>query len=98
MQDFKLCENVGRLLIVVRFSYCRISKSQNQVELSLRKNVKIKEALVGTSDLKKGQVVKGVVRRVEAYGAFIKIDGSDVSGLCHKSKVRPISLHLEAVD
>lgn len=27
------------------------------------------------------------VKKVEAYGLFLKIDDSEVSGLCHKSEV-----------
>lgn len=55
--------------------------------MSLRKNAEVKHASLEFSDLVKGQVIKGIVKRVEAYGAFIRIDGSSFSGLCHKSKV-----------
>lgn len=37
--------------------------------------------------LEKGQVVRGVVKRIQDYGAFIRLDGLNVQGLCHKSKV-----------
>lgn len=69
-------------------TFCSVDKLQNLVELSLRKNAAVKESSIEYSDLAKGQVIKGVVKRVEAYGAFIRIDGSNISGLCHKSKVR----------
>ena len=39
------------------------------------------------SGLEKGQIVRGVVKRIEDYGAFIRLDGLNVQGLCHKSKV-----------
>jgi rRNA biogenesis protein RRP5 len=39
------------------------------------------------SDLKQGQKVDGVVKKIEEYGFFIQIDGSKLSGLCHKSQV-----------
>jgi rRNA biogenesis protein RRP5 len=69
-----------------------IDVANNKVELSLRKNAAIKESSLDYSDLRKGQMIRGVVKRVEAYGAFIRIDGSNISGLCHKSKVRlPLS-------
>lgn len=68
--------------------FCSVDKVQNLVELSLRKNAAVKEASIEYSDLAKGQVIRGVVKRVEAYGAFIRIEGSNISGLCHKSKVR----------
>ena len=38
-------------------------------------------------DLKEGQKVDGVVKKIEEYGLFIHIDGSKLSGLCHKSQV-----------
>ena len=56
--------------------------------MSLRKNAVAKASTIEIGDLAKGQIVHGVVRRVETYGAFIRIDGSTLSGLCHKSKVR----------
>lgn len=56
--------------------------------MSLRKNAEVKASTVEIGDLAKGQVVRGTVRRVETYGAFIRIDGSTMTGLCHKSKVR----------
>lgn len=64
-----------------------VDKIQNQVELSLRKNAEVKAAAFDLNDLKKGQVVKGTIQRVETYGAFIRIEGAGVNGLCHKSKV-----------
>jgi len=39
------------------------------------------------SDLKEGQKIDGVVKKIEDYGLFIQIDGSKLSGLCHKSQV-----------
>ena len=40
------------------------------------------------SDLKEGQKVEGVVKKIEDYGLFIQIDGSKINGLCHKSQAR----------
>lgn len=65
----------------------RVNKETCQVELSLRKSATTKKAQLVLADIAAGQVVKGVVSRVEAYGAFIRIDGSNLSGLCHKSNV-----------
>lgn len=39
------------------------------------------------SDLSKGQKVEGRVKKAEDYGLFIEIEGSKLSGLCHKSEV-----------
>lgn len=38
-------------------------------------------------DLQKGQKVKGFVRAITDFGVFVQIEGSDVSGLAHKSQV-----------
>lgn len=64
-----------------------VNKESSQVELSLRKSASVKKAQLSLDDVSAGQVVKGVVSRVEAYGAFIRLDGSNISGLCHKSNV-----------
>lgn len=39
------------------------------------------------ADLTEGQKVEGRVKKIEDYGLFIEIEGSRVSGLCHKSEV-----------
>ena len=39
-------------------------------------------------DLQEGQIVDGVIRKIEKYGCFIRIQDSSVSGLCHRSEVR----------
>lgn len=48
--------------------------------------LKPSEAL-SAGDLQIGQKIDGVVKRIENYGLFIQIDGSKLSGLCHKSQV-----------
>ncbi|KAK8849492.1 hypothetical protein IAR55_004826 [Kwoniella newhampshirensis] len=67
-----------------------VDEKRNSVEMTLRKNptkaVK-KVAKLGLSDFEEGQKVVAEVRKVEPYGIFLKIDGSDVSGLCHKSEI-----------
>lgn len=40
------------------------------------------------SDLQEGQKVEGRVKKIEDYGLFIEINGSKLTGLCHKSEVR----------
>ncbi|KAF8973590.1 hypothetical protein BDZ97DRAFT_1751613 [Flammula alnicola] len=39
------------------------------------------------SDLKEGRKVDGTVKKIEDYGLFIQIEGSKLSGLCHKSQL-----------
>jgi len=46
-----------------------------------------KSSSLSLSDLHEGQKVDGRIKRVEAYGLFIEIEGSKLSGLCHKSEV-----------
>ncbi|OWT39295.1 rRNA biogenesis protein RRP5 [Cryptococcus neoformans Bt1] len=67
-----------------------INPRSNSIEMTLRKNPSKsakKTALLSLSDFEEGQKVVAVVRKVEAYGMFLKIEGSNVSGLCHKSEV-----------
>jgi rRNA biogenesis protein RRP5 len=50
-------------------------------------------------DLEQGQKVDGLVKKVEDYGIFIQIEGSKLSGLCHKSEVLcSIHFKLPSVD
>ena len=43
--------------------------------------------LLTLQDLQEGQKIMGRVKRIETFGLFIEIDGSKVTGLCHKSQV-----------
>lgn len=67
-----------------------ISVSNGRIEMSLKPSVVDKDyvPLTKISDLKEGETVTGRVRKVEEFGAFIDIDGSDnLSGLCHRSEM-----------
>ncbi|CAN6626078.1 rRNA biogenesis protein Rrp5p [Trichomonascus vanleenenianus] len=45
----------------------------------------------GISELEKGEILDGVVKRIESFGVFIRLDGTtNVSGLCHRSEVADI--------
>jgi len=46
-----------------------------------------KDGALRLRDLQKGQKVKGFVRAITDFGVFVQIEGSDVSGLAHKSQV-----------
>lgn len=60
--------------------------------MTLRKNAsakrtkKDKQPEVTFEGLALNQVVKGVIKRIENYGAFIRLQGSSIFGLCHKSQ------------
>jgi rRNA biogenesis protein RRP5 len=47
-----------------------------------------KSAVLTLSDLQEGQIINGRVKKIEEYGLFLEIEGSKLSGLCHKSEVR----------
>ncbi|KAJ4304261.1 rRNA biogenesis protein rrp5 [Collariella sp. IMI 366227] len=67
-----------------------ISIDDRGLEMSLKPSVVDKNyvPLKTIADLKEGQTVTGRVRKVEDFGAFIDIDGSqNLSGLCHRSEM-----------
>ena len=61
-----------------------------KVELSFRSGnlSKSTRPTLSMSDFQAGQKVSGRVKKIEDYGLFIEIEGTKVSGLCHKSEVR----------
>ncbi|KAL6845670.1 hypothetical protein ACP4OV_024493 [Aristida adscensionis] len=64
--------------------------SSGKVELSLRKSSGAKSERAGDisySDLHVGETVDGQVKRVESYGLFVTIQGSELVGLCHVSEL-----------
>ncbi|GFP58915.1 rRNA biogenesis protein rrp5 [Trichoderma asperellum] len=67
-----------------------LDAATNQLELSLKSSVVDEDYKppVGYNDIKEGQIVTGIVRKVEEFGAFIVIDNSaNVSGLCHRTQM-----------
>jgi len=67
-----------------------VDTANNLVEMTFRTKAAAsnkKVAQLGLSDFKEGQNVVAVVKKVEEYGIFLRIEGSNVSGLCHKSEV-----------
>ncbi|KAL6890947.1 hypothetical protein GGI43DRAFT_210794 [Trichoderma evansii] len=67
-----------------------LDAATNQLELNLKSSVVDEDYKppVGYNDIKEGQIVTGVVRKVEEFGAFIVIDNSaNVSGLCHRTQM-----------
>ncbi|GJN89500.1 hypothetical protein Rhopal_002487-T1 [Rhodotorula paludigena] len=90
VKDWKPRFKVGQL---VEGKILSVDKVTSQVEMSLRKGGVVKKDAqpdlpsLAEANLSVGQVVRGVVKRVEDFGAFIRLDGLNVQGLCHKSKV-----------
>ena len=68
-----------------------VNKDKKQIELSLRSNTTQATAKqdVTYGALQEGQTLRGKVKKVETFGVFIEIENSKLSGLCHKSEVRP---------
>ncbi|KAI3337424.1 nucleic acid-binding protein [Xylariaceae sp. AK1471] len=67
-----------------------VDSTTGQIQMSLKSSVVEKDfvPLTNYQDLRAGQVITGMVRKVEDFGAFILIDGSaNVSGLCHRSEM-----------
>jgi rRNA biogenesis protein RRP5 len=68
----------------------RVDGEKRRVEMSLRTDAKPKAASFNLGDLQEGHIVDGIVKRIERYGVFVRIAGSNISGLCHKSEVRSV--------
>ncbi|KAI0756786.1 U3 snoRNP-associated protein Rrp5 [Daedaleopsis nitida] len=66
-----------------------VNPEKKQIELSFRSGDLQRDdrSRLALSDLSEGQKVDGRVKKVEEYGIFIEIEGSKVSGLCHKSQL-----------
>ncbi len=62
----------------------KVEMTLRSIEASQRKGSSASTTL---SDLKEGQKVDGIIKRIEDYGLFVQIDNSKLSGLCHKSEV-----------
>lgn len=63
-----------------------IDSTKNQVEMSLRsKEGPSKELSI--NDLNQGQKIDGTIKKVEDYGVFINLNGTRLTGLCHKSEI-----------
>ncbi|EKD20395.1 uncharacterized protein L3040_004320 [Drepanopeziza brunnea f. sp. 'multigermtubi'] len=67
-----------------------IDKSRGNVQMSLKASALDKDYVLPMSfaDLRPGQIVTGKIRKVEEFGAFIVIDGTNnLSGLCHRTQM-----------
>ncbi|CAI5742333.1 unnamed protein product [Peronospora destructor] len=63
-------------------------KSDRGLELSLKASVVSEDvSMFKWNDLKEGLTIKGTITKVQAYGVFVRIEKSTISGLCHISEV-----------
>ena len=76
---------INSILIVVSSADVNAKK----VEMTLRSGDLSKPVALTLSSLSVGQHLEGSVKKIEEYGLFIQIDNSKLSGLCHKSEVKP---------
>ncbi|ORX93442.1 nucleic acid-binding protein [Basidiobolus meristosporus CBS 931.73] len=86
VKEWKTEVKVGQL---VTARVLAVDPTAKRVELSLKKsqidpNV---APLLTLADIQEGEKIKGFVKRIESYGIFIRIDDSNISGLCHISEV-----------
>ncbi|KAI0673370.1 U3 snoRNP-associated protein Rrp5 [Trametes maxima] len=86
VKDWKSRFSVNQL---VKGRILSLDAEKKQVELSFRSGDLKREnrSQLSMSDLSEGQKVDGRIKRVEDYGLFIEIEGSKLSGLCHKSEL-----------
>lgn len=91
LKDWKAHFKVNQL---VKAKVLSVDTSAKKVGLSLKVSVvQGKSTEKGMEDINEGDKVSGSVSRVEDYGLFIKLDGYNLSGLCHKSEVLELSKH-----
>lgn len=72
-----------------------VDKTQGQIEMSLKMSLvdpKNAKTPLNWNNLKEGMSVTGLVKKIQTYGLFIKLNESNISGLCHISEVRNIFL------
>ncbi|EGO30779.1 hypothetical protein SERLADRAFT_444441 [Serpula lacrymans var. lacrymans S7.9] len=74
---------------VVKGSILSVDVLTKKVEMTFRSRDLTRDGTDSFTfaDLHQGQKVTGRVKRIELYGLFIEIDGSTLSGLCHKSEL-----------
>lgn len=61
----------------------RVDTEAGRVEMSLRSG----PVEMSLRDFQEGQKVDGIIKKKEAFGVFVQIKDTRISGLCHKSEV-----------
>jgi rRNA biogenesis protein RRP5 len=87
IKDWKAGFEVDQL---VKGKVTALDANLNHIQLSLKESVLDKNYIpkLSFTDMEAGQIVTGKVRKVEDFGVFVVVDGSNnVSGLCHKSQL-----------
>jgi len=92
VKEWKTLVSVGQL---VKGKVIAIDKPNKRVELTLKESIVSPETakkVIQWSDLSKGQKVTGTIKGIEEFGVFIRIDNSNISGLCHKMELSDSSV------
>jgi len=87
LKDWKSHFKVDQL---VKGKVLSVDAAAKKVGLSLKVSVVEGTGAKGLDEIDEGDRLTGVVSRVEEYGLFIRLDGFNLSGLCHKSEVYSI--------
>lgn len=85
VKDFRERFHVGQC---VTGTILKVENS-GKVELSLKKSrlAPSKPSATQWGDYRVGDKVRGHIRATADYGVFVQIDGTNISGLCHKSEL-----------
>lgn len=75
---------VGRL---VAGRVLSVHKDTKRIDLSLKPSIVSNLVVSQTEKFKVGQHVKGTVTNIREYGVFVKLEGTELQGLCHKSQL-----------
>jgi rRNA biogenesis protein RRP5 len=69
-----------------------LSVVNGKIEFSLRESIVTGKSLeIGNlHDLKEGDILDGTVKRVEDFGVFVRLGNTNLSGLCHRSRVADV--------
>lgn len=95
MKDWKPRFRVQQL---VKGRVLSLDPKRKTVELTFRSGDMSKLKSSNTlSAYSEGQKIEGRVKKIEDYGLFIEIQGTKVSGLCHKSEVRRTRCYIVCV-
>jgi rRNA biogenesis protein RRP5 len=84
LKDWKSHFKVDQL---VKGKVLSVDADAKKVGLTLKISVVEGTTPKGIEEISEGNRVTGVISRVEEYGVFVRIDGYNLSGLCHKSEV-----------
>ena len=82
IKDWKAGFQVDQL---VSGTVIAIDQENKRVEFSLKKGAA--EGADSLASMSDGQIVEGSIRKIEAYGVYVNIKGTNLSGLCHVSEI-----------